>query len=127
EELQAHLREKRSATVCRKGRRAQLSLRTIGHVLADVRCLFAYAVRSEVIVRSPWRQDIMPRVGEELPRGLSNEQVQAILAIAKPAQAFVIRLLLLTGMRWGELHGLLWTRVRLGESAWIELERTKSQ
>lgn len=102
-----------------------LSMRTVQHILADVRCLFAYAVRSEALNRSPWRPELMPRIAEELPRSIEDHDLTAILGAALPWQQTTIRLLLVTGLRWGELHRLSWRNVQLDVPC-LELERTKS-
>lgn len=107
-------------------RTGPLSVRSVHHVMSDVRCLFGYAVRSEVIAKSPWRPDLLPKVPEALPRSLSDEQIGRILGAerGRPSE-FTIRFLLLTGIRRGELHRLSWRDVRW-EVPCIELERTKS-
>lgn len=80
----------------------ELKPRTVRHVLTDVRCMFAWAVESGELTRSPFPRRIMPRIQEEAPDRLTDDQVEMVLGIPEP-YAFVIRLALGTGLRWGEL------------------------
>jgi integrase len=52
--------------------------------------------------RSPFPRRVMPRVQEQPPDRLSDEEVAQVLAIREP-YGFVVRLALGTGLRWGEL------------------------
>lgn len=101
------------------------SLQTVKHVLSDARCLFRYAVEVGAIQASPFRGRLMPRIEEQAPRAFSEEQVKEILE-ASGRYGFPIRLALLTGLRWGEIHRLTWHHVRKLPSPHLELDRTKS-
>lgn len=79
-----------------------LAPRSVRHILTDLRCLLNWAVDSELIPRSPFPRRVMPRIQEEAPDRLTDEQVERILAVGEP-HAFVVRLGLGTGLRWGEL------------------------
>jgi integrase len=79
-----------------------LALRTVRHLLADARCLLSWCVEAEVIERSPFPRRVMPRIQEEPPDRLGDHEVRAVLGIPEP-QAFVVRLALGTGLRWGEM------------------------
>lgn len=103
-----------------------LSPQTVHHVLSDVRAMLRYGVETEMIRRSPFvARALLPRIAKRLPARLSDEQLEAILRAAaeEPKYELAIRLAVLTGMRWGELHRLQWRNVRNGR---IELELTKS-
>ena len=79
-----------------------LAPRTVRHLLTDARCMFGWAVESGLIERSPFPKRVMPRIQESPPDRLWPDEVAAVLAIPEP-YAFVIRLGLGTGLRWGEL------------------------
>lgn len=79
-----------------------LAPRTVRHVLGDLRCFLNWAVEGGLIARSPFPRRVMPRIQETPPDRLTDEQVERVLAIGEP-HAFVVRLGLGTGMRWGEL------------------------
>jgi integrase len=79
-----------------------LALRTVRHLLADARCLLSWCVEAESINRSPFPRRVMPRIQEEPPDRLEDHEVRAVLGIPEP-QAFVVRLALGTGLRWGEM------------------------
>jgi len=102
-----------------------LSPQTVRHVLSDARCLFRYAVEVGVLVASPFRGRLMPRVEERAPRAYSEAQVGEIVAVAGP-YAFLVRLAVLTGLRWGELHRLTWHQVQELPEPHLVVERTKS-
>jgi integrase len=79
-----------------------LALRTVRHLLADARCLLTWCVEAGEIERSPFPRRVMPRIQEEPPDRLEDHEVRAVLGIPEP-QAFVVRLALGTGLRWGEM------------------------
>lgn len=79
-----------------------LAPRTVRHLLTDLRCMLNWAVDSRLIERSPFPMRIMPRIEELPPDRLSDAEVSAILEVGEP-YAFVLRLGLSTGLRWGEL------------------------
>lgn len=80
----------------------RLKPQSVVHLLSDVRCLFGWAVDAGLIDRSPMPRRIMPRIQEEPPKRLTDAEVEAVLSVPDP-YAFVIRLGLGTGLRWGEL------------------------
>lgn len=99
-----------------------LAPRTVRHLLTDLRCMLGWATESGLLSRSPFPRRVMPRVQETAPDRLTDPEVEAILGVPEP-HAFVIRLGLGTGLRWGEL-----CRARR-EHVWsgmLVVERTKS-
>jgi integrase len=100
-----------------------LAPRTVRHVLSDVRCLMHWAVAAGILQRSPFPARVMPRIEESFPDRLSDEEVEAILEIGEP-QAFIIRLGLATGLRWGELCRACAEHVR---GTVLEVAHTKSR
>jgi integrase len=99
-----------------------LSPRTVRHLLTDVRCMLGWAVEAGHLERSPFPRRIMPRLQEARPDRLNDAEVLAILTIPEP-QAFVIRLALGTGLRWGELCRAQAEHLWMGM---LEVYRTKS-
>lgn len=79
-----------------------LQPRTVQHVLSDARCFFNWAADSGLIERSPFPRRIMPRIQEQPPDRLTDEQAQMLRELPEP-YGFVCRLALATGLRWGEL------------------------
>lgn len=84
----------------RKGK--PFSPQTVRHILADLRCMLNWSEDTGLINRSPFPRKLLPKIQERPPDRLSDEEVEALLAIPEP-HAFVIRLGLGTGMRWGEI------------------------
>lgn len=79
-----------------------LAPRSVRHLLAELRCMLNWAVESGRLARSPFPRRIMPRIQEEPPDRLTDDEVARLLAIPEP-HAFAVRLGLGTGLRWGEL------------------------
>lgn len=80
----------------------RLAPRSVRHLLTDLRCLLHWAVETGALERSPFPRRVMPRIQEAPPDRLSDPEVDAIVAVGEP-HAFVCRLALATGLRWGEL------------------------
>ncbi len=78
------------------------SVQSVAHILSDARCFFRWCEDSGLIDRSPFPRGLMPKVPEQRPKNLHLEEVRAVLGVPDP-YAFVIRLALGTGLRWGEL------------------------
>lgn len=84
-----------------------LSPMTVRHVLGDVRCMFRFAVdECQLLDRSPVTRSLLPKITKSPVRPLSEEQERAILGVATVDEAFVIRIAILSGLRWGELRTL---------------------
>lgn len=79
-----------------------LSAQTVGHLLGDFRCMLNWAEDSGFIARSPFPRKLLPKIQERPPDRLTDEEVMAVFSIPE-AYAFVVRLGLGTGMRWGEM------------------------
>ena len=75
---------------------------TVGHILADVRCFLNWAEDAGLVDRSPFPRRIMPRIQEQPPDRLTDEEAEMLNALPDP-HGFVCRLGLGTGLRWGEL------------------------
>ena len=82
--------------------RHEISPQTVAHILSDARCFFAWAVDAGHIARCPVPRRLLPRIQERAPDRLSDCDVERLLAIPEP-WAFVVRLGLGTGLRWGEM------------------------
>jgi integrase len=99
-----------------------LSPQTVAHVLSDLRALLLWAVAEGRLARSPFPRRVLPRVAERAPAGLLPLEVGILESLPDP-WGFVLRLLLGTGLRWGEACRARAEHVR-GE--WLEVAVTKS-
>ncbi len=113
--------------------RTSLSLTSVAHVLSDVRCLFNWCEEAGLVERSPFPRRVMPRLQEQLPDRLTDEEAARIAAVQEP-YGFVCRLALGTGLRWGELTRAQASdvkRIRVpgsSEDQWcLEVSQTKSK
>ncbi len=103
----------------RRLRRRGLSVRTIRRALASLRGFFAHQVELGERRDNPAETLEPPRQGRDLPRVLSPEQVEALLAAPEPDQPLGLRdramveLLYATGLRVSELVGLTLGQLRL--------------
>ncbi|HYM81558.1 MAG TPA: hypothetical protein VEY91_09120, partial [Candidatus Limnocylindria bacterium] len=79
-----------------------LSPQSVAHQLAEARCFFNWAADTDLIDRSPVPRRLLPKIQERPPDRLTDEEVEAVVRIQEP-YAFVVRLALGTGLRWGEL------------------------
>jgi integrase len=84
----------------RRGR--PLSAATVRMYLGDVRAVLNHALTLQVLDRSPIPRGWLPRLPEHAPDVLSREE-QAVLRALPGDYGRVLRLLLGTGIRWGEL------------------------
>jgi integrase len=83
-----------------------LAPRTVRRGLGVVRSMFAYAVASELLVRSPYRGIKLPRAEEAPCRVPSAEEVARLVeATAEPYRAMV-DLAVVLGLRFSEVAGL---------------------
>lgn len=104
-----------------------LSAQSVAHVLADLRCLLRYAVECGLLMKSPSFRMVRPAIPEAAPKRLSKDQLRAILGSQTERGRFAIRLAVLTGIRWGELHRLQWRHVVWEPKPHLVLEQTKSK
>jgi integrase len=75
---------------------------TVRHVLADVKCFFRWCEDAGWLDRAPIPNRLLPKAQERPPDRLSDAEVEALLGVPEP-YAFMVRLALGTGLRWGEL------------------------
>ena len=93
---------------------SRLSARTVHHVHTLFKAAFTWAVRKELISRSPFIAVDAPTVRSKEARYLSFEQAATLLRAAEGSQwhpAFIVALA--TGARRGELCALKWAEVDL--------------
>ncbi len=90
---------------------------TVRHILADAKCFFRWCEDTGWIDRAPIPNRLLPRLQERPPDRLTDAEVEAVLAVPEP-YAFIVRLALGTGLRWGELAR--------ASSSDLELSRTES-
>jgi len=99
--------EKSSFPLERKGNRerartAPLSKQSVRHILSDLRAFLRWCVASDLLERSPFPGNLLPRIQELPPDRLSDEEVERVCALEVPC-GFICRFLASTGLRWGEL------------------------
>jgi integrase len=75
---------------------------TVRHILADVKCFFRWCEDAGWLDRAPIPHRLLPKSQERPPDRLSDAEVEAVLSVPEP-YAFIVRLALGTGLRWGEL------------------------
>ena len=104
-------------------RSSGLSVTSIWHLLADVRCLLRWCEDAGLVDRCPFPRRVMPRLQERPPDRLTDEEAAALRALPDP-HGFVCRLALATGLRWGEL-----TRAQASEieRGFLLVHHTKSR
>jgi integrase len=90
---------------------------TVRHVLADVKCFLRWCEDTGWLDRAPIPHRLLPKSQERPPDRLSDSEVEALLGVPEP-YAFIVRLALGTGLRWGEL-------TRVGSSE-LEVARGES-
>jgi len=95
---------------------------TVAHLLSDARCMFNWCVDSGLLDRSPFPRRLMPRIQEQPPDRLWDEEVSAVLGVPEPHR-FVVRLALGTGLRWSELTRAQRSHV---EQGMLVVSQTKS-
>jgi integrase len=79
-----------------------LSAQSIRHVLSDLRNLMNWCEESGWVDRAPSFKRLLPKLQERPPDRLWDEEVDKLVVLPDPF-GYVIRLLLGTGLRWGEL------------------------
>jgi integrase len=90
--------------------------RTVSRQYYVVRAIFAYAVRSELIARSPCRGIKLPAPAGRVGHALAPADVVAIAASVDESYRPMVWLGALLGLRWGEAAGLTRGAVDLGQS-----------
>jgi integrase len=85
-----------------KGVRKPLGLQSQAHVLSDCRAMMNFCVDSGLLDRSPVPRRWLPRIPERPPDRFTPEERKALVSLPEPL-GFVLRFLLSTGLRWGEM------------------------
>jgi len=78
---------------------------TVAHILSDARCLAHWLEDVGVVSRAPIPDRLLPKIEESPPKGLSDEEQAAICSLPDP-HGFACRVMLGSGVRWGELTRL---------------------
>lgn len=84
-----------------EARKPVRSPQTVAHILADLRRMLLWAEDAGLIPRSPFPRRILPRIQERAPDRLTDEEAAKLVKLPEP-WGFYLRLLLGTGIRWGE-------------------------
>jgi len=105
-----------------------LATGTVWSILSIFRTLMTYAVAVGELLRSPFTgSKIMPDQDDPLPRCLDDETVDKILLACPTEHVLTVRLAVATGLRWGELMRLTWSRVVWNPRPQLVLEGTKGR
>ncbi len=98
-----------------------LSARSTARFLSSVRGFFRYQLREGVLETDPTLDIESPRLGRPLPKSLSEEAVDALLAAPDPGDTLeardrtMLELLYACGLRVSELVGLQMSQVNLNQ------------
>jgi len=103
---------------------------TVTHILSDMRAFLRWCVESDKLAKNPWPADVLPRVQETAPLGLTDDEVTKLVMLPDPG-GFVIRFLIGSGLRWGEAVRVVAQRRNASDTVYIEdgcvvVTRTKS-
>jgi integrase/recombinase XerD len=79
----------------------KLAPQTVAHALSDLRGMLLWAEGDGLVDRSPFPRRILPRIQERAPDRLTEEECAKLVTMPEP-WGFYLRLLLGTGIRWGE-------------------------
>jgi len=113
----------RNHLVSRNSRRGRpFSAATIRMYLGDVRAVLNHALTLQVLDRSPIPRRWLPRLPERAPEVLTSDE-QAVLRALPGDYGRALRLLLGTGIRWGELDRATAQDVQGGK---LVIRRSKS-
>lgn len=116
----------------------KLAPMTVFHILSEVRGILRFGERVKdasgrrVIPpgENPWTPDVLPTIERQSPKGLSDAQVDKLIeACTNSDQEFVVRILVLTGLRWSELRKVEWGHFSPDNEPFPRLliERTKTK
>ena len=103
-------------------RNTKLSVTSVWHLLSDCRCMFNWCDEAGLVSRSPFPRRVMPKLQEQPPDRLTDEEADTLRALPDP-DGFVCRLALGTGLRWGELCRAQAAEVERG---FLLVQQTKS-
>jgi integrase len=95
-----------------------------------IRCLFNWAVEQEIIATSPMRGLKRPASETTRDRVLTDDELKQIWVAASSRGPFgqMVRLLILTGQRRGEVAGMRWDELDLKDRVWtLPKERVKNK
>jgi integrase len=81
--------------------KTHLSAQSVKHILSDARCFLNWCEASGLVERSPFPKRLLPKIQERPPDRLTDEQVALVCTLEEP-YGFIGRLLVETGLRWGE-------------------------
>ena len=99
-----------------------LSRQSVRHILSDLRCLLNWCEDSGLVDRSAFPRRVLPKVQERPPDRLTDEQVEHVCSLEEP-YGFIARLLVSTGLRWGEAARAQAADLQNG---WLVVHQTKS-
>ncbi|MGH8337374.1 MAG: tyrosine-type recombinase/integrase, partial [Gammaproteobacteria bacterium] len=101
------------------------------HALAAVRKLFSWCVERGIVETNPCIGVSRPAPVKHRERALSDEELAAVWHAADAAGyplGQIVKLLILTGQRRGEVAGMRWNEIDTAQALWtIPAERTKGR
>ncbi len=80
--------------------------KTVGRTYGTLRAMFAYAVSTDLLARSPCRRINLPTGARRPPRALTQDQVAAIASHMDERFRLMVWLAAMLGLRWGEVAGM---------------------
>lgn len=99
-----------------------LSPQSVRHVLSDLRCVLNWCHDGGLIDASPFPRRVLPKIQERLPDRLTDDELARVCSLEEP-YGFIARLLVQTGIRWGEAARAQSTDLQGGS---LVVHRTKS-
>lgn len=85
----------------KKEKKRPLRSLTVLHILQDLGACLSWAADEGHILKNPFPRRVKPRPQESAPDPFEDSEVKRLVTAPEP-YGFAIRLLLATGMRWGE-------------------------
>lgn len=106
------------------GKKGHLSATTIKRIHEVLRSAFGQALRWELVAKSPLEAVTPPKADEQIPTVWTQEQCVSFLDGSRDHRLFAAFFLALTtGLRRGELLGLMWQDVNL-EHRYLSVQRS---
>lgn len=113
-----------------------LATQTVHHLMGEVRGILRYGERARNALGerilpaggSPFVPELLPRIEPREPDALTDAQVDRLIEVCvNDDQEFTLRILLLSGLRWGEFRNLDWPHFRTEPVPHLAIHNTKSR
>lgn len=106
-------------------RKAEQAVATVRQLHIRGRLIFKYALRLGARRDNPWEQVPRPTLPKRKPRFLSRAQTSALLEAARGHRLLLLTAVL-SGLRRGELGGLMWGDIHWDEGPWGVIHVSRS-